>query len=68
MVHGEGDKERLSGESPMEARGPLLPLTEVTDQSQRPKVGVHSAVYVTYVPLHIPHSWWTIADANTELG
>ncbi|TID27030.1 hypothetical protein E6O75_ATG01523 [Venturia nashicola] len=47
MIQDEGDKERMSGESPMEARGPLLPLTEVKEQSQRPKVVVHSAVYVT---------------------
>lgn len=51
MIQDEGNKERLSGESPREAKGPLLPLSEVTDQSQRPKVVVHSAVYVTYVLL-----------------
>jgi hypothetical protein len=48
MIQDEGEKERLSGESPREARGPLLPLTEVSEQSQKPKVTVHSAVYVTY--------------------
>lgn len=56
MIQDEGDKERLSGESPMEARGPLLPLTEVTEQPQRPKVVVHSAVYVTYVLSYVPRS------------
>lgn len=49
MIQDEGEKERLSGESPREARGPLLPLSQVSQQSQKTKISVHSAVYVTYV-------------------
>jgi hypothetical protein len=41
------EKERISGESPREYRGPLLPLTEGVEVPQPPKASVHSAVYVT---------------------
>jgi hypothetical protein len=47
MMQDDGEKERASGESPRSGRGPLLPLASVSEQPQKQKVSVHSAVYVT---------------------
>ncbi|KAI0154346.1 triose-phosphate transporter [Xylariaceae sp. FL1272] len=42
------EKERVSGESPREAKGPLLPTTtaEAADKAQPPKPALHPALYV----------------------
>ncbi|KAK5629483.1 hypothetical protein RRF57_005198 [Xylaria bambusicola] len=48
------EKSRVSGESPREAKGPLLPTSTadaaISEKAQAPKPAFHPALYVMYAP------------------